>query len=425
MSETDSATVRQVVGVGFGPANLALAIAAGEVAGPDGRTLLDECVFLERQPSFGWHRGMLLDGATMQVSFLKDLATLRSPSSRYTFTSYLHDVGRLTDFINSKTLYPYRTDFHTYLEWAADRLPADVRYGTEVVSVTPERTDDVVRELLVRTGDGRTFRTRNLVIGTGMTPCFPDGVQRGPRVWHSAELLTRLAAPAPTRPRTFAVVGAGQSAAEVVEHLHATHPEADVHAIFGRFGYSMSDDSPFANQIFDPDSVDEFYHAPGEVRDALMGYHANTNYSVVDLDLIRSLHGTAYREHIAGRRRLHFHHASRITRQTVTGEGVHLDVEFLPTGTIRQIDADAIVYATGYRPSDPRQLLGDLADECKTDDRGRLALARDYRVITSDGVRCGIYVHGAAAERTHGLSAGLLSNVAVRAGEILAAIRSL
>lgn len=82
--------VHDVVGIGFGPANLALAIALEEHNESARRDQAVTALFLERQPSFGWHRGMLIDGATMQVSFLKDLATLRNPTSRFGFVPYLH-----------------------------------------------------------------------------------------------------------------------------------------------------------------------------------------------------------------------------------------------------------------------------------------------------------------------------------------------
>jgi L-ornithine N5-oxygenase len=72
----------ELIGVGFGPSNLAVAIAAGELGAAAPRQL-----FLERQPRFGWHRGMLIEDATMQVSFLKDLVTLRNPASRITISS--------------------------------------------------------------------------------------------------------------------------------------------------------------------------------------------------------------------------------------------------------------------------------------------------------------------------------------------------
>src|SRR5690349_11577683 len=83
--------VYDVVGVGFGPSNLALAIAATEHNAEAPASEQVSVRFLERQPTFGWHRGMLLDDATMQVSFLKDLVTLRNPASRFSFLSFLHD----------------------------------------------------------------------------------------------------------------------------------------------------------------------------------------------------------------------------------------------------------------------------------------------------------------------------------------------
>lgn len=131
--------VHDVIGVGFGPSNLALAIALDEHNRRAAEPL--SALFLERQPRFGWHRGMLIDDATMQVSFLKDLVTMRNPRSEFSFLSYLHNRGRLIDFINHKSLFPLRVEFHDYLEWAAARFSDVVRYGDEVVEVRP--VDDV------------------------------------------------------------------------------------------------------------------------------------------------------------------------------------------------------------------------------------------------------------------------------------------
>ena len=80
---------------------------------------------------------MLLDDATMQVSFLKDLVTLRNPTSEFTFLKYLHSRGRLVDFINHKSLFPLRVEFHDYFTWAADQVAGLVSYGSEVVGVRP------------------------------------------------------------------------------------------------------------------------------------------------------------------------------------------------------------------------------------------------------------------------------------------------
>ncbi|MFI6726006.1 lysine N(6)-hydroxylase/L-ornithine N(5)-oxygenase family protein [Streptomyces atratus] len=408
-----------VAGVGFGPANLALAIALQESDAP--MTM----AFHERQASFGWHTGMLLEGATMQVSFLKDLATMRNPSSRYTFLAYLHAHGRMPAFINSKMLYPYRIEFHDYLGWSAAQFGTHVSYDSTVVGIRPvQGTDGHVGLLEIATqgadGSRHVQRARNVVLGTGMAPNLPPDVTPSARIRHSSQLLTGdLAAP---RHGRYLVVGAGQSAAECADYLHRTYSDAAVHTVFARYGYSVSDDSPFANGIFDPAAVDDFYRAPEQTKESLLAYHGNTNYAVVDLDLSQELYRRVYLEEVQGRPRLHVHRVSRVRACTETADGVEVEVESLVTGEVTRLVVDGVIYATGYRPVDPLPLLGDLADECKKDESGGLYVDRDYRVRTSDALRCGIYLHGAGTEGSHGLSAGLLSNTAVRAGEIAKSI---
>jgi L-ornithine N5-monooxygenase len=424
----DDGGTLDVLGVGFGPSNLALALAVQEHNERAPASDRVAAAFVEQQEAFGWHRGMLLEGATMQVSFLKDLVTMRDPTSPRSFLNYLQGQGRLADFINTKTMFPSRIEFHDYLEWCAADVRHLVAYGTRAVAVHPvPGADDTVGELDVvlrdAAGDGtRTVRTRNLVLATGLVPWLPAGVQRCGRVWHNSELLFRLAElePAAPRSRRYVVVGAGQSAAEATAHLHDREDAAAVHSVFSRYGYSPADDTSFANRIFDPEAVDHFYAAPGEVKQMLMDYHANTNYSVVDPELIQQLYGTAYQEKVAGTQRLHVHGACRVSGVPDTGgdAGVSLDVEFLPTGQTHRIGADVVVYATGYRPIDPSGLLGDVGAWCRRADDGELLVERDYRLHTVHPLRAGIYLQG-PTEHTHGISSTLLSTTAVRAAEIL------
>ncbi|MFF4411986.1 lysine N(6)-hydroxylase/L-ornithine N(5)-oxygenase family protein [Streptosporangium sp. NPDC001559] len=409
-----------LVGVGFGPANLALAVALRE-HGTTGTAL--EAAFFERRERFGWHPGMLIEGATLQVSFLKDLATLRNPASEYGFLFYLHAKGRLADFVNHKTLFPTRVEFNDYLEWVAALFAHQVTYGTTVRGARPvwDAHGDAGR-IEVLGDDGEVLgRTRNLVLAPGLRPRLPKGVRLSERVWHNADLLTRLAGLPPLTRRRFAVVGAGQSAAEVTDHLHRTYPEAEVCSIFTRYGYSPADDSPFANRIFDAEAVDEFHAAPEDVRRSLLDYHANTNYSVVDLELIEELYRRAYQEKVVGRERLRILNVSRVAGLDEVTDGVRVHVDHLATGTSTVLDCDAVVFATGYRPVDPAELLGDLAGHCRLDDQGRLLVGADYRVFTDPSVKAGIYLQG-GTEYAHGLSSSLLSNVAVRAGDIVRSI---
>ncbi|WP_157245130.1 lysine N(6)-hydroxylase/L-ornithine N(5)-oxygenase family protein [Nonomuraea typhae] len=414
-------TVHDLVGIGFGPSNLALAIALNEAEGAG-----VDALFLEKQEAFGWHRGMLLDGATMQVSFLKDLVTMRNPASAYSFVGYLHAKERLAEFINQKTMYPTRLEFHDYLEWVAAHFEHVVRYGTEVITVDPVVRDGEVRGLdIVSRADGEllTHRTRNVAIAAGLRPVLPEGVISGDRVWHSQELLHRLDAFAEPYPRRFVVVGAGQSAAEVVEHLHTRFPSAEICAVFSRYGYSPADDSPFANSIFDPAAVDHFFEAPGDVKRQLMGYHANTNYSVVDLDLLQELYRRIYQEKVAGRPRLRIMNMCRAAGLETRPGGVSVGVRSLVSGESATLNADAVVYATGYRPTDPLDLLGAAGEYCLRDASGELKVGRDHRVETSPEMICGIYLQG-ATEHTHGITSTLLSTTAVRSGEILRSVRA-
>lgn len=409
-----------LVGVGFGPANLALAVALREHS-TTGTTL--EAAFFERRDRFGWHPGMLLEGATLQVSFLKDLATLRNPASEYGFLFYLHAKGRLADFVNHKTLFPTRIEFNDYLEWVAALFAHQVTYGTTVRGARPvwDAHGDA-GHIEVLGDDGEVLdRTRNLVLAPGLRPRLPKDVHVSERVWHNADLLGRLADLPPLTRRRFAVVGAGQSAAEVTDHLHRNYPEAEVYSIFTRYGYSPADDSPFANRIFDAEAVDEFHAAPEDVRRALLDYHANTNYSVVDLELIEELYRRAYQEKVVGRERLRILNVSRVVGLDEVTDGVRVHVNHLATGASTVLDCDAVVFATGYRPVDPAELLGDLAGHCRLDDEGRLLVGADYRVLTDPSVKAGIYLQG-GTEYAHGLSSSLLSNVAVRAGDVVRSI---
>ncbi|MFE5515749.1 lysine N(6)-hydroxylase/L-ornithine N(5)-oxygenase family protein [Streptomyces sp. NPDC056529] len=420
----DAPLIHDLIGIGFGPSNVAMAIALSEHNASVGRESTVTAHFFERQPRFGWHRGMLIDDATMQVSFLKDLVTLRNPGSDYTFLRYLQSKGRLIDFVNHKNLFPLRVEFHDYFEWAAAKVDDMVSYGHEVVSVEPVVRDGVIEYLDVTARSGTetvVHRARNLVVGTGLRPLMPEGVERGDRVWHNSELLAKVDGLEGADPTRFVVVGAGQSAAENVAYLHRRFPDAEVCAVFSRYGYSPADDSSFANRIFDPAAVDEYYTAPDDIKRKLMEYHGNTNYSVVDIDLIDDLYRQAYQEKVLGNERLRFINVSRLTGVEEGPDAVRATVANLVTGEDSVIEADVVVFATGYRQADGLGLLGDVADRCRRDELGRVRVERDYRVAADPELRCGIYLQG-GTEHTHGITSSLLSNTAIRVGEILESI---
>jgi lysine/ornithine N-monooxygenase len=92
---------------------------------------------VERRSGSGWHRSMLLEDATMQIAFLKDLVTLRNPAAGSASCPICHDRDRLVDFIHHGSMFPTRLEFHDYLEWVAARIRPQVDCGNEVCTIRP------------------------------------------------------------------------------------------------------------------------------------------------------------------------------------------------------------------------------------------------------------------------------------------------
>lgn len=419
--------VYDVVGVGFGPSNLSLAIALEEHRSNTPQTPL-RSVFFERQPSFGWHRNMLLPGARMQISFLKDLAMFRNPQSPFTFTSYLHEAGRLAQFVNNQDFFPARQEFHDYLEWAQSRFTDRVAYGTEVLEIAlapgsaqgSRGTAEVLRVTVREVGAGggtRTVEARNVVVATGLVPRMPVGVERDEHIWHSGEFLARFRDTDVAALRRVAVVGAGQSAAEIARYLYDRVPHAEVSAIIPSYGYSVADDSPFANRVFDPSAVDDYFHGTQASRDAFWRYHRNTNYSVVDDAVLKDLHQRIYADEVGKTPRLRFINLTRVEAVKRVDRELRIALNSALPGAPRDIGVDALICATGYEAMEPTGLLSGIDRHCLRDHEGRLRVERDYRLTTSTPLPCGIYLQG-GTEHTHGLTSSLLSNLAIRSGEI-------
>lgn len=411
-----------VVGIGFGPSNLSLAIALEEHYGTDKENSLS-AAFFEKQASLGWHRNMLLPEAKMQISFLKDLATFRNPVSRFSFISYLHSAGRLAHFVNNQDFFPTRQEFHDYLEWAEQRVSDRVQYSTQVRSIRlPEAArggivDSVQLEVGDTDGGTKLVDARNVVISTGLVPKMPVGIDRSESVWHSSEFLERFRGWNHGEQKRVAVVGGGQSAAEIVRFIYDTVPDAEISVILSAYGYSIADDTPFANRIFDAAAVDDYYHGTDRSRAAFWKHHRNTNYGVADDEVIRDLFRRVYHDEVHKTPRLNFVNLSRVDRVKQVGNDTRVTVNSLMTEDSYDIDVDVLICSTGYESMEPTELLGDLEPYCVRDDEGRFRVERDYRLVTTPELQCGIYLQG-GTEHTHGLASSLLSNIAVRSGEI-------
>ena len=124
---------------------------------------------------------------------------------------------------------------------------------------------------------------------------------------------------------------------------------------------------------------------------------------------------------MSGDRRLFVHGATEVIDLDETDDTARLRVAHRTTGEELDLDCDAVVFATGFEPTPVAAMLGELAAHCAADQHGRPVLDRAYRLQTASEITGQIFVQG-NSEHTHGLTSTLLSNVAIRSGEILDAI---
>lgn len=243
--------------VGFGPASLSVAVAMHDALASGKKILADgsspKVLFIEKQSRFAWHSGMLLPGAKMQISFIKDLATLRNPRSEFTFLNYLHRHNRLVDFTNLSTFLPARVEYEDYLRWCSSFFTRLVQFGQQVVSVSPNDTSrGAVRSFSVRseeiaTGKIHTYRGRHVLIATGGQPSLPKTFpHKHPRVIHSSQYANVIhqIIPKASTPCRVVVVGAGQSAAEIFNNVASRYPNSKTHLLMRQEFLRPSDDSP-------------------------------------------------------------------------------------------------------------------------------------------------------------------------------------
>jgi L-ornithine N5-monooxygenase len=410
--------IYDLIGIGFGPSNIALAIALDERREGD---KLAQSMFIEKQPGFVWHKNMLLDNTRMQISFLKDLATLRNPLSPFTFLNYLHEKRRLQDFINLKTFFPTRQEFNDYLSWAAAQFEDRCAYGEEVFEVLPEVRADQIALLRIRSrdSDGYVYErlTRNLVVSIGGAPNIPECFQpfkSDPRVFHSSNYLREIARFPDAR--RFAIVGAGQSAAEIFMNLHGRSDKPQVDLVMRARALKPSDDSPFVNEIFNADFTDFMFSRPHSERSELLDEFWHTNYAAPDLELVQQIFGVFYDQRVGKVARHRFLRRHDVTSARSTDNGVELTLRDLDHDQASVKNYDIVILATGYGRDRHKSLLEPLAPYFYD-----FEIDRDYRLRSVKEFLPAIFLQG-ACETTHGLSDTLLSVIAIRSGEIGRAI---
>lgn len=393
------------MGIGIGPFNLSAAALCQPIN--DLKTL-----FFDRQAEFAWHPGLLISGATIQTSHLKDLVTLADPKSKYSFLSYLHSKKRMYRFITAQFDGVERAEFNDYFRWTADQL-TNLRFGFTVESIEHDGRRFIVN------GDER-YTSRNLILGTGLSPSVPACAEPflGDRVMHAHQLLRR----APDwSGRSIAIVGGGQSGAEVLNHVLADGrqlPEK-VYWISSRENFLPLDESPFTNELFTPGYSDYFFELPQATR--LFSLQSQKLASDgISARLLKEIYQRLYSLEFLRVQKPEVSlrpHTRLVGMAPGEGGGHDLVVENKLKGERGEIPGvDIVVLCTGYEYRMPQCLEGlrsriDFAD-------GAYQVEKDFSIRWDGPKRSKIYVQNAAIN-SRGIADPNLSLMAWRSANIV------
>jgi L-ornithine N5-monooxygenase len=215
------------------------------------------------------------------------------------------------------------------------------------------------------------------------------------------------------------VIGAAESAAEMLWETHQRMTRSQCSMVMRTIGLDYYQISRFTNELYFPSYTDKFFAAPSETRQQVLRAMRRTNYAGVTPEMLDTLFRQIYLERLTGQQRL-----SMITMVDVVGavlrdNEVALSLFDRMTGTEREHVCDLVLLGTGFESRMP-PLVRWAASACGVE---KIEVSRAYRMVTPPVVLADCYLQG-TNEETHGIADSLISVLAVRAGEIVEDILS-
>ncbi|SCX22981.1 L-ornithine 5-monooxygenase [Agrobacterium sp. DSM 25558] len=329
-----------IIAIGCGPANLALAAAVQD--GLEQQPI--RMMITDRAAAVHWQPDMLIPWARSQTSFVKDLVTFRDPRSHFSFLNFLKMTGRLVEFANLGTLYPYRLELSNYLAWVAENLSAiDIRMNWDCVSLEPIAVGDRVREFRAVYRDGRTVQAPDIVVGIGRTPNIPDAFSTLPpdRCVHSSGFLSAARSWRDQKDARVAVIGAGQSAAEIFLSIPEEITGSSVTVIMRGLGFRNSETSKFLDEFYYPDFVDVHFGLSAGGRKIIADEVRHTNYAGVTPVMLEALYMKLYLERLQKTNKHEMLIGSEVIETSLVDGSVRLRVRNRMTNEVSDRECDS------------------------------------------------------------------------------------
>ncbi|MYL18520.1 SidA/IucD/PvdA family monooxygenase [Halobacillus litoralis] len=391
--------VYDVIGVGLGPFNLGMAALLDPVEDVS-------ALFFEKEDEFNWHPGMLIEGTTLQVPFFADLVSMVDVRSEYSFLHYLQEHQRLYHFYFLEKFHIPRKEYNAYCRWVSSRL-SSCRFGYTVTRVNVvEKDSRSIYEVGVihgQTGVEDVYYAENVVLGIGTQPYIPAAFQEslGDTVFHTSEYLEKNVRP----DQSVAVLGSGQSSAEVFLDLARSHQDSEgsLQWYTRSNGFFPMEYSKLGLEYFSPDYIDFFYELPQEEKDALLK-DQGLLYKGISAETIADIYDHLYEQTIGGASPdIHLQAMTELTSiQWEHGRWLLNGVHRVNGDTI-EAEADVVVLGTGYQPAVPA-FLQTIQDKILWDEQGRFQIEKTYELKTDMKTAGDLFVQNGELH-SHGVGA--------------------
>ncbi len=397
-------------GLGIGPFNLSIAALMTQVPELSSQ-------FFDAKPAFSWHPGMMLDNARLQTSYLKDLVTGVAPTSPYSFLNYLVSHRRFYPFLCAELPAVSREEYADYLAWVSREL-SNLSFAQRIEAVELQGEQFAVH----LSGANEPLRASALCLGTGLSPKLPDCVRPhlGQRCFHNADITSRQL---DLKGLRVAVVGGGQSGAEVVEQIIAGKwgEPASLCWLSRRPNFEALDEIAFTNEYFAPQYVDTFFNVSAQRKAAIVRQQKLASDGISP-DTLRSLYRALYEKRALGNLRypVHFLPGRELVAMKAeagSAGGLGLTARNQLQERAEHYQVDLVICCSGFEARLP-DYLAPIAHRLHSGGDQPLALDRNFRVQWDGPEDLRLYAVN-AGRSSHGIAEPQMSLMCWRSATII------
>lgn len=370
--------VYNVIGIGIGPFNLGLAALSNPIS--ELKTL-----FLDQRDGFDWHPGLMIDHVTLQTPFLCDCVSMADPTNPLSLLNYLKETGRLYKFFIRESFFIPRKEYNRYCQWVIEQLP-QCRFSTQVVDITYEGGLYHVTTIHTKTKETTVFRTERLILGTGTQPHIPSFIPKDDsRVIHTSSYLYRkeeLLA----QGKKIAIIGSGQSSAEVFYDLLQNRNEGTQLGWYSRPDrFFPMEYSKLTLELTSPDYVEYFYNRSESARKTILSKQ-QAQFKGINYDLINDIYDFIYDLNIDNADpNLKIIPNSQLNKvDNSNPDFINLEFTQLEQEVPYDQEADYLILGTGYRYHEPA-FLKNIQSRIKRDSSGLFDVNRNYSIDHNGG----------------------------------------